>query len=65
MGVRDYDHDGELVWLKGWSVEIYPGQRRKGLASAMYRYAGEVWGLPVYLGDIQTSEGKAFLVGRK
>lgn len=64
VGVRDYSRDGELVGLKGWNVEVGADHRRKGLARAMYRYAEEVWGLPVYPGDFQTPMGEAFLGGR-
>ena len=66
---RGRDDDGishsKLVGLKSWNVEVHPDHRRKGLASAMYRFAQEAFGLPVVAGDFQTPEGEAFRTGMK
>lgn len=64
-GVYEYDDSGShLVALKGWNVGVSPEHRRKGLGSAMYRFAEDAFGLPVVPGDVQTTEGTAFLRGR-
>ena len=42
-----------------------PGFRRQGLASAMYQFAEEAFGLKVVPGSFQTPEGAAFLANRK
>jgi GNAT superfamily N-acetyltransferase len=55
----------KLVALKGWSVEVDPKHRRKGLASAMYAFAEEAFGLPIRSGDFQTPTGEKFLKGKK
>lgn len=65
VGVYDYDQDDNpLVALKGWNVEVRPDHRRKGLASAMYKFAEKTFKLKILPGDFQTSDGKSF-VGRK
>ncbi len=70
-GVYEYGHDednsneSKLVALKGWDVQVHPDHRRKGLASAMYKFASDVFNLPVQSGDVQTGDGAAFLKNRK
>lgn len=67
VGVREYldpendPHHATIVALKGWNVEVKPKFRRKGLATAMYEFAAEAFQLPIYPGDFQTPEGRAFL----
>lgn len=46
--------------LKGWQVDVHPGHRRRGIATAMYRRAAEAFGMPVREGDFQTPSGRAF-----
>lgn len=65
MGVYDYDNDHELIGLRGWDVAVRPDHRRKGLASAMYRYAEQAFGLPISKGSFQTPAGSGFVQGRK
>jgi GNAT superfamily N-acetyltransferase len=64
-GVYDYeDEDRPLVALKGWNVEVHPDFRKKGLATAMYDFAEEAFGLRVIPGSFQTPLGKAFFKKR-
>ena len=58
------DEDRPLIALKGWSVEVHPDFRRKGLATAMYDFAEEAFDLRVLPGSFQTPSGKAFLKER-
>lgn len=51
--------------LKGWNVEVDPEFRRQGLASAMYRFAGEKEGRKVVPGDFQTPAGAGFVGARR
>jgi len=62
---EDHPNRSTLVGLKGWEVMVDPDYRRKGLASAMYQFAEEVFELPIAKGDFQTPMGKSFLHGRK
>lgn len=67
VGVYEYGDDasGRLIALKGWNVEVKPAYRRKGLATAMYAFAEQAFGLPIVSGDFQTKEGSAFTRKRK
>jgi GNAT superfamily N-acetyltransferase len=60
---RDDEDPNHLVLdgLKGWNVDVHPDHRRRGLATAMYHRAAEVFGMPVRAGDFQTPSGRAFL----
>lgn len=60
-----YDDDLDLAGLKGWNVEVHPEFRRRGLASAMYEFAEDAFGVPIQPGGFQTPMGAAFLKGRK
>lgn len=65
---EEYEQDDPwrtLVALKGWQVAVHPDHRRKGVASAMYRFAEQTFGLSIQPGDFQTPDGGAFLKGRK
>jgi GNAT superfamily N-acetyltransferase len=70
-GVYEYERTEDdpyqktLVALKGWQVGVRPGFRRLGLASAMYQFAEEAFGLKIVPGGFQTPEGAAFLKARK
>lgn len=71
VGARVYSDSGrghvksEVVGLKGYFVHVFQDHQRKGLASAMYRFAEKAFGLRVQRGDVQTDEGAAFLAHRK
>lgn len=71
VGARVYSDSGrghvrsKVVGLKGYFVHVYKDHQRKGLASAMYRFARDAFGLKILPGDVQTDEGAAFLAHRK
>lgn len=71
VGARVYSDSGRgyvksrVTGLKGYYVHVFPEHQRKGLASAMYRFAEKAFGLKVVPGDVQTDEGAAFLAHRK
>ena len=46
--------------MKAWDVHVDPNHRRKGIATAMYRYAEEKSGKQIEPGDFVTPEGKEF-----
>ena len=63
VSVRDYNEEnpyGVTVGLKGWDVKVDAAHQRKGIATAMYRYAGDVFRLPIQAGSFQTPDGEAF-----
>lgn len=69
-GEEDDCHAGphpveRLTHLLGWDVHVSPKFQRRGVATKMYEYAEKVYGVPVFPGDVQTPDGRAFLAARE